>query len=115
MSAAVANVASFREKGPEHQFGDGLAATRPLVLQARINDLKLHLSGTVLERLISQLYRELETKGISLRPECYLSDQWGCPSGVPVIGVPFYLADPHLHSIEEALGAGAESENEIMM
>jgi hypothetical protein len=115
MSAAVATTPVFKEKGPELHFGDGLPADSAQLLQARIKDLKLHLSGTVLERLISQLYAELEAKGISLRPECYLSDQWGCPSGVPVIGVPFYLADPHLHTIEEALGAGAESERDIMM
>jgi hypothetical protein len=24
----------------------------------------------------------------------YLSDQWGCPDDTPLIGVPFYLADP---------------------
>src|SRR5438105_904030 len=111
MTAAVANPTVFRET----HFGEGLPADSAPLLQARIKDLKLHLSGTVLERLISQLYAELEAKGISLKPECYLSDQWGCPSGVPVIGIPFYLADPHLHSIEEALGAGAESERDIMM
>ena len=54
-------------------------------------------------------------RGISLRPQCYLSDQWGCPSGVPVIGIPFYLADPQLTQIEERLGGGAEDEREIMM
>src|SRR5882724_2854207 len=85
------------------------------LLQARIKDLKLHLKGTLLEGYISRLYAELEAKGLSVKPECYLSDQWGCPSGVPVIGIPFYLADPRLHSVEETLGAGAESEREIMM
>ncbi len=84
-------------------------------MQARIKDLKLHLKGTPLERFIHQLSEELEAKGISLRPECYLSDQWGCPSGVPVIGIPFYLADPNLLTIEDTLGGGAESEREIMM
>jgi hypothetical protein len=115
MSAAVAAPSVFREKSAEPHFGDGLPADSAALLQARIKDLKLHLSGTVLERLIGQLYAELEAKGIGLKPECYLSDQWGCPSGVPVIGIPFYLADPHLHTIEEALGAGAESERDIMM
>lgn len=85
------------------------------LLQARIKDLKLHLSGTVLEKHIQQLYAELAAKGIDLKPECYLSDQWGCPNGVPVIGIPFYLADHNLHSIEAALGSGAESEDEILM
>jgi Putative zinc-binding metallo-peptidase len=105
----------FREKAPEPHFGDGLPPASALLLQARIKDLKLHLTNTPLERFIGQLYDELEAKGISLRPPCYLSDQWGCPSGVPVIGIPFYLADPNLLQIEDALGAGAESERDIMM
>ena len=112
---AVATAITFREKPAEPHFGEGLPPASEALLQARIKDLKLHLSGTPLERYIQQLYAELDAKGLSLRPECYLSDQWGCPSGVPVIGIPFYLADPTLHSIEEALGGGLESEREIMM
>ncbi len=115
MSAALASAVPFREKASDLLFGDGLSSASAQLMQARIKDLRLHLSGTVLERLMAQLYAELDAKGISLRPDCYLSDEWGCPSGVPVIGIPFYLADPNLHSIEEALGAGAESERDIMM
>jgi hypothetical protein len=114
----VAPVA-FREKTPtepREAAGDaGLSPDREALLQARIKDLRLHLAGTPLERFIHQLNAELEAKGISLRPQCYLSDQWGCPSGVPVIGIPFYLADPKLVSIEAELGGGAESDQEIMM
>ncbi len=108
---------SFREKtGPDvRDLSDAGGDDRRELLQARIKDLRLHLAGTPLEKYIHQLYGELEAKGISLRPECYLSDQWGCPSGVPVIGIPFYLADPNLHSIEAELGAGAETERDIMM
>lgn len=105
---------AFKEKAPEPHFGD-LPEASATLLQARIKDLKLHLSGTPLEKYIHQLYEELEACGISHRPECYLSDQWGCPSGVPVIGIPFYLADPNLLRIEDALGAGAETERDIMM
>lgn len=114
MSTALATPV-FREKTPEPHFGDGLPQASASLLQARIKDLKLHLSGTPLERFIGQLYEELEARGISMRPQCYLSDQWGCPSGVPVIGIPFYLADPGLLQIEDALGAGAENERDIMM
>ena len=92
MSTALASPV-FREKAPEPHFGDGLPPASASLLQARIKDLKLHLSGTPLERFIGQLYEELEAKGLSLRPQCYLSDQWGCPSGVPVIGIPFYVWD----------------------
>lgn len=105
----------FKEKAHEPFFGEGLPPASAALLQARIKDLRLHLKGTPLERFIHQLYAELDARGISLRPECYLSDQWGCPSGVPVIGIPFYLADPNLLQIEDTLGAGAESEQEIMM
>jgi hypothetical protein len=115
MSTALASPAAFKEKAPEPHFGDGLPPASAMLLQARIKDLKLHLKGTRLERFIKQLYEELEAHHISHRPECYLSDQWGCPSGVPVIGIPFYLADQNLLHIEEALGAGAETEREIMM
>jgi hypothetical protein len=115
MSTALASPAVFKEKAPEPHFGEGLPPASASLLQARIKDLKLHLSGTRLEKYINQLYEELEARGISLRPECYLSDQWGCPSGVPVIGIPFYLADQNLLQIEDTLGAGAETERDIMM
>jgi hypothetical protein len=108
----------FREKpaGDPREGKEGLSSPdKQRLLQARIKDLRLHLAGTPLEKYIHQLYAEMDAKGISLRPECYLSDQWGCPSGVPVIGIPFYLADHNLHSIEAELGAGAETEREIMM
>jgi hypothetical protein len=109
----VPSQAVFKERpeGPRFEVPAGAED----LLQARIKDLQLHLKGTLLEGYIQRLYQELEAKGLSLKPECYLSDQWGCPSGVPVIGIPFYLADPLLHSLEDTLGAGAESEREIMM
>jgi hypothetical protein len=112
MSAAPSIV--FRERAPEPRE-PSVAQQREALLQARIKDLSLHLAGTPLERYIHQLYGELEARGIQLKPPCYLTDQWGCPSEVPVIGIPFYLADPDLHSIEAELGEGAESEREIMM
>jgi hypothetical protein len=106
-----------REKAPVdlRELEGANLLSKDELLKARIKDLKLHLSGTPLEKYIHQLYSELGAKGIDLRPQCYLSDQWGCPSGVPVIGIPFYLADPNLHSIEAELGEGAESDREIMM
>ncbi len=88
---------------------------RETLLRAKIKDLQLHLAHTPLQKHINTLYAELESKGIAFRPQCYLSDQWGCPSGVPVIGIPFYLADPKLHSLEEEFYGGVESEQEIMM
>src|SRR4051812_26767601 len=93
---------TFQERLPtdgEPAAPPAMTPERQALLRARIKDLKLQLNGTPLERLIQQLYSELEARGVNLKPQCYLSDQWGCPSGVPVIGVPFYLANPHLHLI----------------
>ena len=44
----------------------------------------------------------------------YLSDQWGCPDGTPLIGVPFYLADERLERIEAEHAGSVESDDEAM-
>jgi hypothetical protein len=66
------------------------------------------------EHLVEELYRELSDKGLAFRPPVYLSDQWGCPDGTPLIGVPFYLADPRLAQIEDDIALGVESDDESM-
>lgn len=86
------------------------------LLSRKISELSLKIQGTRLEALIGQLYQEMERAGISFKPKTYLADEWGCPHGVPVIGIPFYLADPKLCSIEGQLtGIEAEDEAEVMM
>ncbi len=91
---------------PRDRAQPALRPERQALLRARIKDLRLQLAGTHLERLIHQLHEELGARGIDMRPQCYLSDEWGCPSGIPVIGIPFYLANPALQSIEGELGGG---------
>src|SRR5216684_5748993 len=39
-------------------------------------------------------------RGVRLRPDCYLGDEWFSPEGVPAIAIPFYLAHPRLRSLE---------------
>jgi hypothetical protein len=87
---------------------------REVLLGQRISDLGLSISGSRVERLLEQLYRELSDKGIRFRPPAYLSDQWGCPDGTPLIGIPFYLADPRLERIEEEMAMSVESDAEAM-
>ena len=71
------------------------------ILSKPIQQLGLKLEGSPLERFVQQLYRELDSKGIhKFRPLCYLTDEWGCPSGEPVLGIPFYLANPDLSQLE---------------
>ena len=67
-----------------------------------IRELGLKLAGSPVERFVEQLYRELEAKGLTkFRPEVYLTDEWGCPSGEPIIGIPFYLANAELSLLEK--------------
>ena len=91
------------------------AAEAQELLSKPIRELGLRLDGSPLERFVQQLYRELDKKGITkFRPACYLSDEWGCPSGEPVIGIPFYLADSHLARLEREMN-DLEDSREIMM
>ena len=85
------------------------------VLNKPIRDLGLKIEGSPLQRLVQQLYRELEQKRLmKFRPLCYLTDEWGCPSGEPVIGIPFYLADADLAHLEKEMN-DLEDPREIMM
>jgi hypothetical protein len=85
------------------------------LLNSRICDLDLAISGSTLEPFIQRLYRELGSKGVGFQPECYLTDGWGCPDQVPVIGIPFYLADRRLARIEEEQTGEIENDQQIMM
>src|SRR5438270_5181461 len=85
------------------------------VLTKPIRDLNLKIEGSSVERFVLQLYRELDRKGLKkFRPKVYLSDEWGCPSGEPVIGIPFYLADPKLEKLERDMN-DLEDARQIMM
>lgn len=86
------------------------------ILSKRVCDLPLKIEDTHLEELINQLYLELENAGISFKPGMYLTDGWGCPNLIPVIGVPFYLVDQDLCNLKEQLtGVAAEDDAEMMM
>jgi hypothetical protein len=86
------------------------------LLSRKISGLHLQIENTHVEKLILQLYKELDTAGIFFKPKTYLSDDWGCPNKVPVIGIPFYLADPRLCSLKTRLtGSKVEDDITIMM
>ena len=86
------------------------------LLSKKINELALKIDGTPVERLVFQLYQELERAGISIKPKTYLSDGWGCPNRVPVIGIPFYMVDSKLCSLKSQLtGIEPEDDTEVMM
>ena len=85
------------------------------ILAKPIRELGLKIEGSPVERLVQQLYRELAAKKLTkFHPAIYLTDEWGCPSGEPVIGIPFYLADPMLAQLEKDTN-DLEDTREIMM
>jgi len=73
------------------------------ILQMRVRDFNLQVQGSALEPFIEKLYEELASKGIGFHPPCYLADEWLCPDKEPIIGIPFYLAQPRLKSIEKKM------------
>ena len=85
------------------------------LLTKPIRELGLKVEGSPLEKYVRRLYVEIERKGLRhFRPACYLTDEWGCPSGEPVVGIPFYLADPKLAALEKQMN-DLEDGREIMM
>lgn len=85
------------------------------LLDKPIRELGLKIEGSPVERFVQRLYRELEQKRLTkFRPQVYLTDEWGCPSGEPVIGIPFYLAHPQLAQLEKDTN-DLEDAREIMM
>jgi hypothetical protein len=87
---------------------------RDQLLGRRISELGLAIAGSRVEQLVTRLYRELAERGVAFRPPVYLSDQWGCPDGTPLIGVPFYLADERLERIEAEHAGAIEGDEEAM-
>jgi hypothetical protein len=81
---------------------------REQLLDLRIRDLGLTLAGTWVESCIDELYRELERRDITLRPHCWLSDEWFSPNNVPGIAIPFYLVHPRLIRLERSMMHEAE-------
>ncbi len=85
------------------------------LLSTRICDLGLSIENSPIDPLVSRVIREFEAKGFRFKPGFYLTDSWGCPDGVPVVGIPFYLADKRLRIIEEEQTGEVEDDRLIMM
>jgi hypothetical protein len=96
-----------RSKGGARRF-DWASLPEEELLGLRLSDLKLRIEGTVLDRRIEQVYRELQAKGITFRPHFWLSGEWFTPDGVPGAAIPFYLAHPRLKRLEEKMMLEAE-------
>jgi Putative zinc-binding metallo-peptidase len=89
-------------------------ATDDALLAMRLRDLPLKMEGTLVERRLKRLHRELLARNIVALPHAWLSEEFFNPDGVLGFAIPFYLAHPRLMRLErsqmlEVEGAG-ESE-----
>jgi hypothetical protein len=86
-------------------------ATDEALLETRLCDLPLRLEGTLMERRVQRLHRELQAHNIVALPHAWLSEEFFNPDGVLGFAIPFYLAHPRLMRLErsqmlEVEGAG---------
>ena len=70
------------------------------LLKLRISDLPIKIEGTLIQRRIRQLYKELDAARIRFKPHIWLSNEFFTPDRVPGFAVPFYLAHPRLMKLE---------------
>jgi hypothetical protein len=65
-----------------------------------IRDLGLTIEGTRLEPILEEFREELRRCGLTrVRPQFYLSTEWGVPFETIAIALPFYLARPDLTAL----------------
>jgi hypothetical protein len=93
----------------------GWETVRFELMNTPVSGLNLAIAGSPLEPLTTRLLREMAAKRIVFQPSFYLTDGWGCPDRVPVIGIPFYLSDRRLRRIEEEQTGEVEDEKNVMM
>jgi len=87
---------------------DDPSLTDEALLDRRLCDLDLHLTGTDLEPRIDRLHNELANRGLAYRPHFWLSSEWFSPDGYPGIAIPFYLAHRRLARLEKKMMYEAE-------
>lgn len=65
-----------------------------------LRSLGLRLRGSPVAPLVARLHRELDARGLRLRPRCYLSIEWGVPDDSSLLGIPYYLVDDELAELQ---------------
>jgi Putative zinc-binding metallo-peptidase len=70
------------------------------LLDLRLSDLPISLSGTVVEGRVSQLSAELRARGLDFPIHFYLGEEWFTPDGHASMAIPFFLAHPRLERLE---------------
>lgn len=70
------------------------------LLDMRLCDLPVSLTGTPVESRVQRLYRELDARGVRFKPHVWVGEEWFTPDEVPGFAIPFYLTHPRLMKLE---------------
>jgi len=98
-------------------YEDNWETERYELLNTRICDLQFGLEATPLNDCIQKLYTELSSRKLLFKPQYYFTcagNEWGCPDRVPIIGIPFHLADNRLVRIEREMGYTTYDRRDLM-
>jgi hypothetical protein len=82
------------------------------LLRMRFCDLPIRLRGTLVEQRARQVFSELISRHIRVRPSIWLSEEWFNPDGTIGFAIPFYLAHPRLIRLERRLMLESEGASE---
>ncbi|MFC1808668.1 putative zinc-binding metallopeptidase [Candidatus Omnitrophota bacterium] len=78
------------------------------LMEVRFCELPITLQDSPVEQWVNEFIVEIDSHSLQFKPSIYLADEWLCPEGVPVIGVPFYLVHPRLRALEKKMMLDAE-------
>ncbi len=81
------------------------------LLDTRLCDLRLSLADSWLQAPIEQLNTRLLERGLLVKPDYWLSDEWMTPDDVNGMGIPFYLMHPRLMRLERRFMLEVEGGN----
>ena len=81
------------------------------ILNLKFSDLDLSITGSRVEPLVEQLYKELQRRSLDFQPEVYIAEDWFSFDGVPGIAIPFYVINDRLAKIQKKMLLDTEGYN----
>jgi len=115
LNAPITELSSMTTSARIRSVINSWETVRYELMNTRIRNLPLRIERSPIAPYVLRLKNEFSERRFAFVPSFYLTDSWGCPDEVPVIGIPFYLADKRLSRIEEEQTGEIEDGDTIMM